>query len=110
MLTKLLLLNGAKFFLGGSIGMLLLAGAPLGLPLGSSWFDGFMWGVGVYVVLGAGVSSMVEPDEQSSKLYVFVFRFGHVLLNRATIYFTHRSFWRIFVKPEEPGKAESEQR
>ena len=28
---------------------------------------------------------MVEPDEQSSKLYVFVFRFGHVLLNRATI-------------------------
>jgi hypothetical protein len=101
MFMKLLLLNGAKIMIGGSIGVLLLAVSPLGLPLGSTWFDGFMWGVGVYVILGAAVSSMVEPDEQSSKAYVFVFRFGHVLLNRATIYFTHRSFWRIFVKDSE---------
>lgn len=106
MLTKLLLLNAAKVLLGGSVGMLLLAAAPLGLPLGNTWFDGFMWGAGVYVVAGAAVSSMVEPDEDSSKLYVFVFRFGHVLMNRATIYFAHRSFWRIFVKEQAKEQAE----
>lgn len=104
MFMKLLLLNGAKVMVGGSIGVLLLAMSPLGLPVGSSWFDGFMWGVGVYVILGAAVSSMVEPDEQSSKVYVFAFRFGHVLLNRATVYFTHKSFWRIFVKETERSK------
>lgn len=105
MLTKMLLLNGTKFLVGGSIGVLLLAVSPLGLPLGSTWFDGFLWGVGVYVILGAAVSSMVEPDEQSSKLYIFAFRFGHVLLNRATVYFTHRSFWRIFIKDGDSASA-----
>ncbi len=110
-MTKLLLFGG-KMLVGGSIGMLLLLAAPLGLPLGSTWFDGFIWGIGTYVFLGAAVSSMIEPDQDSSKLYIFVFRFGHVLMNRATIYFAHRSFWRLFVKAkdgaEEPQRRELE--
>jgi hypothetical protein len=81
-----------------SIGAALQAASPLGLPLGTSWFDGFMWGVGTLSLLGAIVSALEEPTEESGKLYVFVFRFGHVLMHRATVYFTHRSFWRMFVK------------
>jgi hypothetical protein len=61
--TKLLL-SVAKVATAGSIGALIYySAAPLGLPIGNTWFDGFIVGYGVNVVLGSAVSSMVEPDE-----------------------------------------------
>jgi hypothetical protein len=94
--TKLLL-SVAKVATAGSIGALIYySAAPLGLPIGNTWFDGFIVGYGVNVVLGSAVSSMVEPDEESSKAYIFFYRYGHALLNRSTTYFTHRNLWRFF--------------
>lgn len=70
----------------------------LGLPIGTSWWDGFVVGFGVNMIIGSAVSSMVEPDEKSSKAYVFLFRFGHLVLNRSTSYFAHHSVWSQFFR------------
>ena len=103
-LTKVALLV-AKLATVGSIGALIYYSAPpLGLPIGNTWFDGFLVGYGVNVILGSAVSSMVEPDETSSKGYIFLYRYGHAVLNRSTTYFTHRSLWRFFVRE---GKSRS---
>lgn len=97
-LIKLLLLNTVKVGIVGSTGALIfMATAPLGLPIGNTWFDGFVVGYGVNVIIGSAVSSMVEPDEESSKAYVFLFRYGHAVFNRSTTYFTHKSMWRMFM-------------
>jgi hypothetical protein len=95
-LTKAVL-SVAKLATVGSIGALIYySAAPLGLPIGNTWFDGFIVGYGVNVFLGSAVSSMVEPDEESSKAYIFFYRYGHAVLNRSTTYFTHRNLWRFF--------------
>jgi hypothetical protein len=90
--------------IGGIAALIQMASAPLGLPIGSTWFDGFMVGYGLNVVIGSAVSSMVEPDETSSKAYIFIFRYGHAMFNRATTYYTHRSLWKTFVNRDEERK------
>lgn len=83
---------------GFAVGLLAVADNVLGLPIGTSWWDGFIIGFGINVVMGSAVSSMVEPDEKSSKLYIFLFRYGHLLFNRSTSYFAHSHFWGQFIR------------
>ena len=87
-------LGGAGF----AIWILAALDNALGLPIGTTWWDGFIIGFGLNVVLGSAVSSMVEPDQESSKFYIFVFRFGHLLFNRGTSYFAHHSVWSQFFR------------
>lgn len=84
---------------GIALAMVAAVDNVLGLPIGTSWWDGFVIGYGFNVIMGSAVSSMVEPDEHSGRLYVFVFRFGHLLFNRGTSYFAHHSVWSQFFRP-----------
>jgi len=80
---------------------MLLAVAPLGLPIENTWFSGFISGITCVGFFVAAVVSMPEPkDEQaerpSSMLYVWIYRFGHSLLHLGTAYFAHPTLWKHF--------------
>jgi len=80
---------------------MLLAVAPLGLPIENTWFSGFISGITCVGFFVAAVVSMPEPkDEQaerpSSMFYVWIYRFGHSLLHLGTAYFAHPTLWKHF--------------
>lgn len=85
MLTKMVLLAG-----------LLVLATPLGLPFENTWFAGFVAGVSLVGLFVSAVTSMMEPDDNSSHAYVWLFRFGHSALHLGTAYFAHRSQWKFF--------------
>lgn len=73
-----------------------VAAAPFGLPISNNWFDGFICGYGVNIVFGSAVSSLLEPDKDSSRFYKFFFRYAHMIFNRSTVYYTHPEMWDAF--------------
>lgn len=88
------------------IGAFVALAAPFGLPIENTWFSGFVVGYGVNIVFGSAVSSLVEPDENSSKGYIFLYRYAHALSNRATAFAAHKSFWKFFTLAKPEGQEE----
>jgi hypothetical protein len=85
--------SGLKLAVGVAM---LLAVAPFGLPFENTWFSGFVAGIWFCGLFVAAIVSMPEPTEDSSKMYVWMFRFGHSLFHLGTAYFAHPSLWKLF--------------
>ena len=72
--------------------------ATVGLPVNNVWFD-----ISVFnYVFSAFTSGMPEPSQESSFVYVWMFRSFHLLSANGTAYFIHRKRWAdIAGKKEE---------
>ena len=103
-MIRLVLVSSVK--LGILFGAVMSIDNVMGLPFGHSWFDGFIVGYAINVIFGSAVNSLVEPDDDSSKLYVWIYRYGHLVLNRSTTYFTHKSLWKYLNQQMGKGKPE----
>lgn len=74
-----------SLFAAGLIAMAITSGVPVQDP----WFDGFAG----YYVFSALVAGMPEPDANSSFVYIWMYRSGHILSANGTAYFSHKSMW-----------------
>lgn len=61
------------------------------IPYHNPWF----WIFVGWKLFSAATAGLVEPDENSSNKYIWLYRTCHILTDNGTAYFSHKGLWGI---------------